>query len=494
MANNERHAASGTPHVVIVGGGMAGLTAAFFLRDEPVRLTVLEGSSRLGGKLAVSEVAGVVVDQGAESTYAGRPEATGLIREAGLGDQLTSPATTARAIWTRGQLRPLPERQFMGVPSDLDDLARSGLLSSEGLARAREDLELPASGRDGDVSVASYIGARFGPEVVERIIDPWLGSVFAGRPEDLSFEATLTPLARTSRKYASLAETARRLMPRARAAGEKLPADVATLTGGLGKLPRVLAEAVLDASPGAVVRTGARVCGIARAYDGWRLTLGSAASPEYVDADAVVIALPAGPASGLLAGLPGAAQAAAGLAEIRYADVATITLAYPRDAFPGGAGRLGLSSYLVPTVDRRTVTSVVFSSVKWPHLAGDVEIIRCAAGGIGAAEVLRRDDADLVAVACAELAEATGATGAPVASEVTRWEAGLPQYTVGHLDRVARIRASVALQPGLAICGAAYDGVGIRSCVTTARSAADQVLDWLFTDASIRQEALVAGG
>ncbi|HET7017006.1 MAG TPA: protoporphyrinogen oxidase [Streptosporangiaceae bacterium] len=477
--------AGAAPHVVVVGGGIAGLTAAFFLRDEPVRLTVLEGSSRVGGKLLTAPVAGVAVDQGAESTYAGRPEATELITAAGLGDQITSPAVTARAIWTRGEIRPLPERQFMGVPSDMEELAKSGLLSSDGLDRARQDLELPSAGRDGDVSVASYIAGRFGQEVVDRITDPWLGSVFAGSPEQLSFEATLTPLARTSRKYASLAEAARRLLPRPRPGGEKPPTDVATLTGGLGNLPEVLRKAVLDTSPEAVIRTGATVTGLARSQHGWRVTVGPASDPDYLPADAVIVALPAGPASSLLTAIPGTATAASGLAEIPYADQAIVTLAYPREAFAGGLARRGLSSYLTPAVDGRAVKSVIFMTVKWPHLAGEVEIVRSAIGGADQADLLKHDDADLIKAAATELAEATGVTGEPVASTVTRWDSALPLYTVGHLDRVARIRACVASQPGLAVCGAAYDGLGIRSCVTTARSAVDQVLASVLTDTAL---------
>lgn len=484
--------AGGAPHVVIVGGGIAGLTAAFFLRDEPVRVTVLEGTSRLGGKLITSEVAGVAVDQGAESTYAGRPEATELITAAGLGDKIAAPAVTARAIWTRGAIRPLPERQFMGVPSDLDDLARSGVLSSEGLARAFKDADLPPAGRDGDVSVEAYVAARFGQELVDRIVDPWLGSVFAGRSQELSFEATLTPLAKASRKYASLTEAARRLSPRPRPGSERPPADVATITCGLGTLPGVLTEAVLAASPGAVMRTGATVKELTPSNHGWRLTVDSVTGRKHLDADAVILAVPAGPASSLLAGMPQTGQAAAGLAEIPYADQAIITLAYPRQAFPGGLARLGLSSYLTPTVDGRAVKSVIFSTVKWPHLASDVEIVRCAIGGVGETEQLRHDDADLVKVAAAELAEATGVTGDPVATQVTRWDSALPQYTVGHLDRVERIRASVATQPGLAVCGAAYDGIGIRSCVTTARSAVDQVLAWLRPDSAADRERSLA--
>jgi oxygen-dependent protoporphyrinogen oxidase len=252
-----------------------------------------------------------------------------------------------------------------------------------------------------------------------------------------------------------------------------------TLTGGLGTLPAYLAKA-----SGAEVRTSAMVRELTPAPGGWRLTVGSAAAPEQVDADAVIIAIPARPAQRLLASVPGASAAAAALGGISYASMAIVTLAYPRSAFPGpGLAALGWSGYLVPAVDGRAVKAVTFSSVKWPHLtehgAGPLEIVRCSVGRIGEEALLQRSDDELAALAAAELAEATGVAGGPVAARVTRWGGALPQYTVGHLDRVAAIRAGVAAQPGLAVCGAAYDGVGIPACVATARSAVSQVLAFL---------------
>src|SRR6202041_1501665 len=201
----------------------------------------------------------------------------------------------------------------------------------------------------------------------------------------------------------------------------------------------------------------------------------------------VILALPARPAARLLAEVPGASAAATALAEISYASMAIVTLAYPRSAFPGaGLAALGWSGYLVPAVDGRAVKAVTFSSVKWPYLAQaaapgtePLEIVRCSVGRIGEEALLQRTDEDLAALAAAELAAATGVRGAPVAHRITRWGGGLPQYTVGHLDRVAKIRAALATQPGLAVCGAAYDGIGIPACIATARAAAGQVLDAL---------------
>jgi len=487
------------PHVVIVGGGIAGLAAAFFLRDEPVRVTVLEGSPRLGGKLSVSEVAGVAVDEGAEALLVTRPEGTGLIAQVGLAGDRVEPGTTSSAIWTLGALRPLPRRQFMGVPSDLAELARSGVVSGDGAARASQDLELPPTARDGDVPVADFVGARFGAEVVDRLVDPLLGGVYAGRSSDLSFDATMPALAAASRRYRSLAEAAGSLLPppvpvpagdqdRAPAGTRSGGSVFTTLAGGLGLLPTFLAKA-----SGAEVRTTAMARALSPAPTGpgarrgWRLTVGSAAAEEHIDADAVIIAVPARPASRLLAGVPGASVAVTAFGEISYASMAIVTLAYPRSAFPGaGLAALGWSGYLVPAVDGRAVKAVTFSTVKWPHLAdatvsgaGPLEIVRCSVGRIGEEALLQRADEDLAAVAAAELEAATGVRGAPVAHRVTRWGGGLPQYTVGHLDRVARIRAAVAGQPGLAVCGAAYDGVGIPACIATARAAASQVMDFL---------------
>jgi len=473
----------GQPHVVVVGAGIAGLAAAFFLRDVPCRVTVLEGSPRLGGKLSVSEIAGVAVDEGAEALLARRPEGTGLAAAAGLAGQLAWPGTTEARVWSRGRMRPLPRRQFMGVPADLTELAAAGLVSAAGLARARQDLDLPATGRDGDVPVAGFVAARFGQEVVDRLVDPLLAGVYAGRSEELSFEATLPALAAESRRHASLAAGAAALLPRpavddgpASGTGPRPgpPPVFTTLAAGLGTLPGTVA-----AASGACVRTSAMVRELARAAGGWRLTVGSAHAEEYLLADAVVLAAPTAPAARLLAGVPGASAAVTALQEIRYASMAIATLAYPAAAFPGP---LEGSGYVVPAADGRPVKAVTFSTVKWPHLrdaAGGLVIVRCSLGRIGEEALLQSADEELAAVAAADLASATGARGAPVASRVTRWGGGLPQYAVGHLDRVARIRAAVTGQPGLAVCGAAYDGIGIPACVATAQAAAGQIAGYL---------------
>jgi oxygen-dependent protoporphyrinogen oxidase len=463
------------PRVAVVGGGIAGLAAAYFLRDVAA-VTVFEGAARLGGKLAVSGIAGVAVDEGAEALLARRPEGTGLAAEVGLGGELRPAGPAGAAIWTRGQLRPLPRRQFMGVPADLDELAGSGIVSAAGLAAARAGAQEAADQQAGDQAVSRYLGARLGPEVVDRLVDPLLGGVYAGRSDQLSFEATMPALAAATRDGQPVMAAAARLLdsaPAARGGGPPAPVFM-SLPGGLASL-----VPAVSAASAAGVRTGAMVRAIERSARGWRLTAGSAHDPWFAEADAVVLALPAAPAGRLLACLPGAAPAAAGLAEVTTASMAIVTLAFPDTAFPvTPAG----SGYLVPAVDGRAVKAVTFSTVKWPHLraaAPGLQIIRCSVGRIGEETLLHRDDADLAELARAELAEATGVRGRPAAARVTRWGGALPQYTVGHLSRVARIRDSVASQPGLAVCGAVYDGVGIPACIASARAAAGRIASYL---------------
>ncbi|MBW8482368.1 protoporphyrinogen oxidase [Actinomadura parmotrematis] len=461
-----------TSHVVVVGGGIAGLTAARALARRGVRVTVLEGSPRIGGKLQVSEIAGLPVDEGAESMLARRPEALDLVRDLGHGDALVNPGTTSSAILSRGALHPLPSGQVMGVPSDLRALAASQVLSAPGLARVPLDLVLPETRVGSDASVADFIGARVGREVVDRLVEPLLGGVYAGRAELLSFEATMPAVAAAARAHRSLISAVRGV----RAAAPANPGPVfATLPAGLGTLPHLVAADL--AAAGGTIRTGATVRELRRTPDGWRLTVGSAREPEAVDADAVVVAVPAAPAARLLErDVPAAARE---LARIEYASMAIITLAYASTAFPRPPRGSG---YLVPSVEGRDVKAVTFSSVKWPHLRErdpSLVVVRCSIGRFGDEHALQRSDEDLRAAAMAELAATAGVTELPLETRVTRWGGGLPQYNVGHADRVARVLAAVKAAPGLAVAGAAYAGLGVPACVGTARAAAARVLDHL---------------
>jgi oxygen-dependent protoporphyrinogen oxidase len=461
--------------VAVIGGGIAGLAAAWFVRQQfgsaAVDVTVYEGASRLGGKLVVGDVGGVAVDLGAEAMLARRPEAIDLASAVGLADDIVHPATTTASIWSRGELHPMPTGHLMGVPGDLRTLAASGLLSATGLARVRFDRVLPRSPQDGDVAIGKYVASRLGREVVDRLVEPLLGGVYAGHADELSLRATVPQLSQLASAGGSLTAGVRELLDRTTATRDPetpAPPVFAGIRGGVGRLPLAVAQA-----SGARIRTDAMVRELRRTPEGWQLTIGATRDPRVEHADAVIIAVPATPASRLLADITPAA--AADLSGIEYASVALVTFVFPEAAF---AGRLHGSGFLVPPVEGRAIKAATFSSAKWRWLADTAPgtvVLRASLGRHHEEADLQRDDADLVAVAAADLAEATGVAATPIGTRVKRWGGGLPQYAVGHVDRVARIRAAVADVPGLAMCGAAYDGLGIPAVIASAKQAAEQV-------------------
>ncbi|MDQ1627443.1 MAG: protoporphyrinogen/coproporphyrinogen oxidase [Actinomycetota bacterium] len=456
-------------HVVVVGAGVAGLAAAWYLRRDGgpgLRVTVLEQSPQVGGKLRVSEVAGVPVDEGAESLLLRRPEGLAIVEAGGLSDDMEDAATTAAAIWTRGELRPMPAGTVMGIPTDLRPLARSGILTAGELARIPADAWLPGPRVHEDVTVGRYVTRRLGRAVVERLVEPLLGGVYAGRADLLSLEATLPQLAPHVRRHRSLLAAARASRGSAPPAGG---AVFGALRGGLGRLPAGLAR-----RSGATVRTDTTVRELRRTPEGWALTVGSAHDLEEIRADAVVLAVPPAAAARLLR--PDVPAAAAELAPVRTASMAVLTLAFGDQAF---ARRPTGSGFLVPPVEGRVVKAATFSSNKWAwygDAAPGLTLVRLSVGRLDEEADLQRPDAELVEVALADLTDALGVTDPPVDVRVTRWGGALPQYAVGHRARVRRIRSAVARHPGLAVCGATYDGIGIPACVASAERAAAEVL------------------
>ncbi|HUR51021.1 MAG TPA: protoporphyrinogen oxidase, partial [Mycobacteriales bacterium] len=295
--------------VAVVGAGVAGLAAAVELRDAGAEVVVLEAADRVGGKLRASEVGGVLVDEAADSLLRRLPSAVELAER--FGFELVSPSAQEAFVWTRGRLRPLPTGTLMGVPTDLVALARSGVVSPAGLARAGLDLVLPGRSVGDDVAVGDLVRRRLGREVLERLVDPLLGGVYAGRADLLSLQATVPPLAEAVGEHRSLVRAAR-------AGRAPVSAGSPVFAGSrlaLGALPDLVARD-LD------VRLGTTVRGLERTDAGWRLVTGSAPRPEEVRADAVVLAVPAAPAARLLRGLAPVED----LAGLDYASVALVTL------------------------------------------------------------------------------------------------------------------------------------------------------------------------
>ena len=458
-----------TRRLVVVGAGITGLAAAFeWRRRRPDdEIVVLEAGDRIGGKLHRVELAGHWYDTGPEAVLARVPEAVALIEALGLGDRLVAPATTQASVVLPDGRHRLPAGTVLGVPASADGL--DGLLSPDGVARVRAEADLPPLTPHGDVAVGALLRERLGDEVVDRLVEPLLGGVYAGRADELSLAATMPALAAQLPAAGSVLGAA----AAARDAGLRSRGDAdgpvfATVTGGLGSLPSALV-----AASGADVRLRTPAHGLRRTATGFELSLGPAAAPALLSADAVIVTAPAAKSARLLAELvPAAVEPLRG---IPYASMAVVAMAFPAQDVDAGSG------LLVPPVAGRLVKGVTVSSAKWPHLAGSpgggALLVRSSVGRFRDESELQRGDDDLTAAVVADVADLLGlARPEPLETRLVRWGGGLPQYLVGHPARVAAIRSAVAEVPGLAIAGAAFEGVGVPACIRDAQRAVESLL------------------
>jgi oxygen-dependent protoporphyrinogen oxidase len=448
--------------IAVVGGGVAGLTAAHRLRALGAEVTVFEQAGRLGGKLRTVDIAGTRLDVGAEAWLNRRPEAAALAAELGLA---TGHPTAARStVHAGGSTRLLPGGTMLGLPADPATVA--DLLTADGLRRVEAEAALAPLRLGGgtDTALGPLLRARFGDELTDRLVDPLLGGVYAGRVDRLGLRATMPSVAAALDAGATSLTAAVRAVVRP-STGEPV---FATPAAGMGALVDALAA-------GGEVRTGTVVRSLTRTAGGWRLALG-AASPERalpeVTADAVVLAVPAPSARKLLADVVPAASAA--YAEVELASMAVVALALPE-----GTELPGTSGVLVGAGERRAdgrpfaVKAFTYSTTKWGR--GGPVLLRGSVGKLGEAGALRLTDPELIKAVRSDLTDLAGVTAEPLDAVVQRWGGGLPQYGVGHADLVAGIEAAVATVPGLAVAGATLHGVGVPACVGTGEAAARRV-------------------
>ncbi|MFG2037019.1 protoporphyrinogen oxidase [Dactylosporangium sp. NPDC048998] len=444
-----------TLRVVVVGGGIAGLAAAHRLRTlrPTLDVIVLDQRDRPGGKLSTGTLAGGPVERGAESFLVGDPAggpsaALRLAEEVGLASAVVHPTPARAAVALDGGLRDLPSGTLMGIPFKAPD----------SVPDVPSDAPLLPPG--GDVTVGALVRPRRGDAVVDHYVEPLLGGVYAGRADRLSLRMALPALAAAAER----AHTLTGALAEAVAASRRAPGApvFGTIEGGMSRLVGAVAATLPD------VRSGVTVRAVHRHGGGWRLTLGSTRDAETLDADGLVLAVPAAPAARLLAGVEGVEPV-----HLEYASVGLVALALPATKLPD------LSGFLVPATEGLAVKAVTFFDRKWAHLQRPgVTVLRASVGRFGDEEQLQRTDAALVEVVRREVARLIGVDALPDELDrgVFRWGGALPQYQPHHRDRVGALREGLDAHPAIAVAGAAYDGVGIPACVTSGRTAAEAVL------------------
>jgi oxygen-dependent protoporphyrinogen oxidase len=466
-----------------VGGGIAGLTAAFSLYEQaeaaglPLTCTLIEASRDWGGKIVTHRVDDLTIEAGPDSFLSQKPWGIELCRKLGLAGRLinTNEQQKKTFVYSRGRLRELPEGLVLIVPTKLGPFLKSGLISWPGIVRMGLDLALPARRGDGDESLASFFSRRLGREAFERVVEPLMAGIYAGDAEQISLRATFPRFLDLERQHGSLI----RGMLASRPAGTSSGRTVfVTLRDGLAELVQALVARLTAA--GAKLMTRQSVAAIrvrqtrADRSGGWTYELTPEDGP-VVSADAIVLATPAFVSSGLVRPLsPIAAEL---LGAIPYASTATVSLAYEAGTIGGDVSGFG---FVVPRVERRDLLAATWSSLKWPHRApASQTLVRCYLGGVGRDAILQEDDRGLVRRVRDELKSMAGVAGEPAYAEVNRWERGMPQYTLGHLERLDSIQRSLDRYPGLVLAGAAYRGIGIPDCIRDGTDAATSVIRFL---------------
>ncbi|MHB8794183.1 MAG: protoporphyrinogen oxidase [Candidatus Nanopelagicales bacterium] len=463
--------------VVVVGGGVSGLAAAYYLRRalvEPAQITVLDDAARPGGKIRTRTLAGLPVDTGPDAFLSRAPQLKSLIEDLGLADDVVGPAASGAFIWSRGRLRPLPAGATFGLPERVLPLVRSGLISIPAALRAAMDVVMPTTRLPDDPTVEELIRPRLGTGVFDRMVEPLVGGVHAGSAKALSAKSTVPEIVAMMQGRRSLIMAMRgRTKPPPPPPGTAPTPALVSISGGMNRMTAALVDAIGSQN----VLTGVKVTGIS-ARDGRGFVVRTESGSAV--ADDVVLAVPAFSAAVLLE--PFEPEGAALLREIPYVDVAGVLLAYRTSDLPPMPVGTG---YLVPPVEEEFVVGSTFLTSKWPHLVNDdVVIIRSLVGRYGDARWMGMDDDALVIEVRDALARMVGIAVEPIERLIQRWPRAMPQYVVGHADRLDRIDAAVARHPGLHLTGAAYRGVGLAGCVAQGFAVATAIAQESTTEGS----------
>jgi oxygen-dependent protoporphyrinogen oxidase len=451
------------PTVAVVGGGFAGLLVARKIANgSPARIVVHESEERLGGKVLTTEVDGIRVEAGPDAFLdRDTPIVADICKSLRLGDELISPAVFGGRVWIKGRLEKLPSPSLYGLPAMPRAAMACTALSLRGRARAAAEQRIPRMSLSEDVSVGDFVRHRFGSEVLHRLVDPLLAGTRAGDVNEMSLAAALPQVYEVVVEHGSVM--------RGLSKGSDLdqgPPPFLALRSGMQSLIDALRR---DVSPHAEIHLGNRIDSLVDRGDYYDLL---SSSGRVTTADYVILCVPAFVASNLIGDVD--ARLTRFLDEIEYASSASVALAYPPASVPVPSDSSGI---LVPSSEERTISGCTFYTAKWPHVApaDGRQVVRCFVGRSERHPALDLDDDALALAAHADLEEMTGVTREPIAARVTRWERSLPQYKVGHVDRVSTLFALLEEHPRLALAGAGYRGSGLPDVTGSAYRAASRI-------------------
>ena len=470
-----------TPRIAVVGGGIAGLAAAHRIVElsreqrKPVTLTLLEAGAHLGGSIATERIDGFVIEAGADSFISEKPWALQLCERIGFTQRLVRTRDTHRRTYVvhDGALHALPDGFLLLAPTQFWPLVTTQLFTWPGKLRMALDLILPRGAPRRDESLGSFVTRRLGREALERVAQPLVGGIYTADPDDLSLAATMPRFLEMERHTRSVIWTMWLQQRRTPAAERGTSGARWSLFVSVDDGMQSLVDAIAQRLPEGVVRLGSGVRSLR--YDGtWRLVTRDGSS---IETDAVILATPAHQSAPCVADIN--PELADELRAIPYASSATVSLAYRAEQIPRALDGFG---FVVPLIEARSLIACTYSSVKYPGRAPDGQVLlRAFVGGALQRELFDQDDAAMAASVRHELQALLGIASEPVLTRIHRHADAMPQYRVGHLDRMARIDAALAHHPGLALAGNAYRGVGIPDCIHSGELAAATVWARLLT-------------